>query len=104
MRFLPSLKISRYQHVYFLNFPGCEKHFWGSNCKNACTENCIGQQCYPGNGSCVWGCNAEHCLSDICDKNTAVCTNGCKERRTGRFCNMCKYDIIVMLFRKLKSM
>ncbi|CAC5376554.1 unnamed protein product [Mytilus coruscus] len=46
----------------------CQKNFWGKDCEHACTENCIGQQCYPGNGFCVWGCNAEHCLNDICDK------------------------------------
>ncbi|CAG2213411.1 unnamed protein product [Mytilus edulis] len=70
---------------------GCEKSRWGSTCEQFCPENCIERNCYPGNGSCVWGCNAENCLKDICDKDTAVCTDGCKERRTGRYCN--KYNI-----------
>ncbi|XP_076115329.1 receptor-type tyrosine-protein phosphatase epsilon-like [Mytilus galloprovincialis] len=57
----------------------------------SCTESCIDQHCYPGNGSCILGCNSENCLSGVCDKNTAVCTKGCKERRTGYFCN--KYNL-----------
>ncbi|VDH95845.1 Hypothetical predicted protein, partial [Mytilus galloprovincialis] len=71
--------------------PGCEKSRWGSTCERFCPENCIERNCYPGNGSCVWGCHAENCLKDICDKDTAVCTEGCKESRTGRYCN--KYNI-----------
>ncbi|XP_076115892.1 uncharacterized protein LOC143083529 [Mytilus galloprovincialis] len=70
---------------------GCQKSLWGSTCGQLCPENCIDRNCYPGNGSCVWGCNAENCLNDICDKDAAVCTDGCKESRTGRYCN--KYNI-----------
>ncbi|CAC5421884.1 unnamed protein product [Mytilus coruscus] len=70
---------------------GCGKSFWGSNCENDCAENCIERNCFPENGSCVWGCNSQNCLNDICNKYTAVCTFGCKERRTGSFCN--KYNM-----------
>ncbi|XP_071121539.1 multiple epidermal growth factor-like domains protein 10 [Mytilus edulis] len=70
---------------------GCEKSSWGSTCQFVCADNCIERNCYPGNGSCVWGCDPKNCLNDICNKNTAVCTDGCKERRTGRYCN--KYNI-----------
>ncbi|CAC5376552.1 PTPRT [Mytilus coruscus] len=70
---------------------GCKKTFWGSNCTKSCTERCIDQHCYPGNGSCVLGCNTKNCLNDLCDNSTAVCTNGCIERRTGTYCN--KYSV-----------
>lgn len=74
-------------HIILL---GCQKSRWGSDCEQLCTENCIERNCYPQNGSCVWGCNATNCLNDICDKDTAVCTNGCKNSRTGIYCNKCK--------------
>ncbi|XP_071129197.1 receptor-type tyrosine-protein phosphatase alpha-like [Mytilus edulis] len=70
---------------------GCQKNFWGINCKNPCTERCLEQHCYPGNGSCVLGCNTKNCLNDNCNKNTAVCTYGCKGRLTGPYCN--KYNL-----------
>ncbi|CAC5383463.1 PLXNA [Mytilus coruscus] len=57
---------------------GCQKNFWGSNCSKSCSENCIDQHCYPGNGSCVWGCNY---LNSICNSGN----------RTGRNCN--KYNL-----------
>ncbi|CAC5418228.1 PTPRT [Mytilus coruscus] len=57
---------------------GCRKSFWGSDCQTNCAENCIERNCFPENGSCVWG-------------YTTVCTDGCKERRTGSYCN--KYSI-----------
>ncbi|VDI55259.1 Hypothetical predicted protein [Mytilus galloprovincialis] len=66
---------------------GCQKSFWGSDCEQLCPENCIERNCYPQNGSCVWGCNAKFCLNDICDKDKTVCTIGCKNRRTGIYCN-----------------
>ncbi|XP_052071237.1 multiple epidermal growth factor-like domains protein 10 isoform X2 [Mytilus californianus] len=70
---------------------GCPKSFWGNKCDKGCSENCVGRHCQPRNGSCVIGCNTKHCLNDICDKQTAVCTDGCKERRTGNYCS--KYNI-----------
>ncbi|XP_063398995.1 platelet endothelial aggregation receptor 1-like [Mytilus trossulus] len=66
---------------------GCQKSFWGSDCQNNCAEKCIERNCFPGNGSCVWGCNPTNCLNGVCDKDTAVCTDGCIERRTGTYCN-----------------
>ncbi|XP_063399474.1 uncharacterized protein LOC134684090 [Mytilus trossulus] len=70
---------------------GCQKSHWGSNCENVCADKCIEQNCYPENGSCVLGCNSENCLNDICDKETAICTDGCKIKRTGIYCN--QYNI-----------
>ncbi|XP_052087399.1 uncharacterized protein LOC127724469 [Mytilus californianus] len=66
---------------------GCQKNHWGSKCENVCADNCLEQNCYPGNGSCVWGCNPKNCLNDVYNKDTAVCTDGCKKRQTGRYCN-----------------
>ncbi|XP_052087932.1 multiple epidermal growth factor-like domains protein 10 isoform X2 [Mytilus californianus] len=70
---------------------GCQKSFWGSNCEVSCAVNCINGNCFPGNGSCIWGCNPVDCLNDFCNKDTAVCTDGCKERKTGNHCN--KYNL-----------
>ncbi|CAC5418189.1 unnamed protein product [Mytilus coruscus] len=70
---------------------GCSKTRWGSNCVEFCAAKCIEQNCFPANGSCVWGCNPENCRNDNCDKDTAVCTVGCKEKRTGIYCN--QYNI-----------
>lgn len=69
---------------------GCPQMFWGRNCEIECSQNCINQQCYPGNGSCIWGCINKNCLGGICDKDTAVCTEGCKGKQTGPYCNICK--------------
>ncbi|CAC5395241.1 unnamed protein product [Mytilus coruscus] len=70
---------------------GCPTYRWGSNCEEFCVENCKERNCYPNNGSCVWGCNPKNCLNDICDKETGVCTVVCKERRTGNYCD--KYNM-----------
>ncbi|CAC5360073.1 PLXNA [Mytilus coruscus] len=71
---------------------GCEKSFWGSNCDISCAESCIEQHCFPGNGSCILGgCSDQNCLNSYCDKYTSVCTEGCRERRTGKKCN--KYNL-----------
>ncbi|XP_063443560.1 uncharacterized protein LOC134724463 isoform X1 [Mytilus trossulus] len=66
---------------------GCQKGFWGSNCEKVCSEYCTERHCYPGNGSCIFGCKTDYCLNDNCNKFTGICTDGCKERRTGDFCN-----------------
>lgn len=72
-------------------YSGCQKTFWGIDCTKSCTQACIDQHCYPKNGSCVWGCNTQSCLNDVCDRNTAVCKDGCKDKkRTGIYCNKCK--------------
>ncbi|XP_076072679.1 uncharacterized protein LOC143044511 isoform X2 [Mytilus galloprovincialis] len=70
---------------------GCRKGFWGSNCEKMCSEYCIERNCYPGNGSCIYGCNTDNCLNDSCNKFTGICTDGCMERRTGDFCD--KYNL-----------
>ncbi|VDI25636.1 Hypothetical predicted protein, partial [Mytilus galloprovincialis] len=75
----------------YVAIDGCQNHFWGRNCEIGCVVNCIEQHCFPDNGSCILGCNDENCLNSICDNDTAVCTEGCKIRRTGRFCN--KYNL-----------
>ncbi|XP_076112616.1 plexin-B3-like [Mytilus galloprovincialis] len=67
---------------------GCPKSFWGSNCSTSCSGSCIDQHCYPGNGSCVFGCN---CLDNICNADTLVCIDGCIKNQTGRHCN--KYNL-----------
>ncbi|CAC5388871.1 Tyrosine-protein phosphatase 2,Tyrosine-protein phosphatase corkscrew,Tyrosine-protein phosphatase non-receptor type 6 [Mytilus coruscus] len=76
-----------YVELCYVAIKGCQTSYWGRNCENVCAVNCIEQHCYPGNGSCVWGCNPKNCLNDICNKDTAVCTDGCKKRRTGSYCN-----------------
>ncbi|CAG2203346.1 unnamed protein product [Mytilus edulis] len=73
----------------YVAIKGCQETFWGSNCTRLCPESCIHQHCYPGNGSCIWGCKDENCLNDVCDKDTLVCKGGCKGRLTGQYCNEC---------------
>ncbi|CAC5406190.1 PLXND [Mytilus coruscus] len=75
----------------YVSINGCRKTFWGSNCRQSCSENCIENHCYPSNGSCIWGCKDTNCLKDMCDKDTLICTEGCKGGRTGQYCN--KYNI-----------
>jgi hypothetical protein len=48
-------------------YTGCYKDWWDSDCSKPCPATCVGGHCYPGNGSCVWGCNPDNCLNDICD-------------------------------------
>ncbi|XP_063446092.1 plexin-2-like [Mytilus trossulus] len=72
---------------------GCQKHFWGSNCEISCAATCKAQQCFPENGSCIWGgCSDSNCLNSNCGGDTVVCTEGCKIRRTGSYCN--KYNLV----------
>ncbi|CAG2233769.1 unnamed protein product [Mytilus edulis] len=66
---------------------GCWKGTWGVNCTNACPANCLDNHCYPGNGSCIWGCDSRNCLQDMCDRNTGVCSYGCKAGLVGQNCN-----------------
>lgn len=76
---------------YQFSISGCQKTRWGRNCEKFCAANCIGQTCFPSNGSCVWGCNPENCINDNCDQDSTVCTVGCKEKRTGPYCDKCKW-------------
>ncbi|VDI14938.1 Hypothetical predicted protein [Mytilus galloprovincialis] len=66
---------------------GCQKGFWGRSCEEMCSKSCIERHCYPGNGTCVWGCYTENCLNNSCSILTGDCTDGCKLRRTGEYCN-----------------
>ncbi|VDI41654.1 Hypothetical predicted protein, partial [Mytilus galloprovincialis] len=72
---------------------GCWKDTWGLNCTNACPANCLDNHCYPGNGSCIWGCDSRNCLQDKCDRNTGVCSYGCKAGLVGQNCNNEFYNI-----------
>ncbi|CAC5373741.1 PLXNA [Mytilus coruscus] len=71
----------------YVSINGCRKNLWGRNCTQPCSENCIENHFYPGNGSCIWGCKDINCLNDVCDKDTLICTEGCKGGRTGQYCN-----------------
>ncbi|XP_063398312.1 cell death abnormality protein 1-like [Mytilus trossulus] len=75
----------------YIAINGCQKSFWGLNCDSSCADNCIEDNCFPGNGSCIWGCNPVDCLNGVCNKDTAVCTDGCNKRKTGFHCN--KYNL-----------
>lgn len=66
-----------------------------------CPESCIHQHCYPGNGSCIWGCKDESCLNDVCDKDTLVCKGGCKGRLTGQYCNGIIHNCSTLFFNKI---
>lgn len=66
---------------------GCWKGTWGINCTNSCPDNCIDNHCYPENGSCIWGCDSRNCLQEKCDRNTGVCSDGCKNGLVGQNCN-----------------
>lgn len=66
---------------------GCWKGKWGVNCTNPCPANCIDHHCYPGNGSCIWGCDSRKCLEDKCDRDTCICSDGCKNGFVGQSCN-----------------
>ncbi|XP_071160326.1 uncharacterized protein [Mytilus edulis] len=77
----------------YVDINGCQKTFWGSSCEISCAESCMEQHCFPGNGSCIFGgCSDKNCLKSNCDRDTAVCTEGCKIRRTGSYCD--KYNMV----------
>ncbi|CAC5398621.1 unnamed protein product [Mytilus coruscus] len=75
----------------YIAIKGCQKSFWGSNCEKVCSKNCLEQHCFPGNGSCVLGCNTENCFNGICNRYTALCSDGCEGKLTGNFCS--KYNM-----------
>ena len=68
-------------------YTGCYKGWWDSDCSKPCPVTCVGGHCYPGNGSCVWGCDPDNCLNDICDTATGICTQGCKIGLRGDYCD-----------------
>ncbi|CAG2214263.1 unnamed protein product [Mytilus edulis] len=74
---------------------GCPKGMWGPNCTESCSSICIGKQCYPENGSCIWGCDPQRCVNGRCDTHTGTCIDGCVTGWVGQSCicgkcNMCK--------------
>ena len=81
-------------HVLYI---GWYKSLWGTHCSNPCPVNCISGHSYPGNGSCVRGCNPDNCINDICDTVAGVCTHGCKLGLDGDYCDECKFRNIYFL-------
>ena len=55
---------------YYINI-GCYKGWWGSECSDPCPATCVDRHCYPGNGSCVWGCTIGK-DGDKCDKRKFI--------------------------------
>ena len=53
----------------------CGRHFYGEECENRCSPHCTqGLQCYPTNGTCLYGCaniidlrNDDWWVGDRCD-------------------------------------
>jgi hypothetical protein len=72
-------------------YTGCYKGWWDSTCSTPCPVTCVDGHCYPGNGSCVLGCNSDNCLNDICDAATSKCTQGCKIGLRGDYCDKGKF-------------
>lgn len=77
--------------INFLWILGCWRGYWGPNCTKSCPVECINQDCFPVNGSCVWGCDLQNCFHGKCNTNTNVCTEGCLNGRVGRHCSHCMY-------------
>ena len=73
---------------------GCYKSLWGNTCSKPCPATCVSGHCYPSNGKCVWGCNADNCRNDTCDTVTGNCTQGCKIGRRGDYCEERKFTNI----------
>ncbi|CAC5421816.1 Tyrosine-protein phosphatase non-receptor type 5,Receptor-type tyrosine-protein phosphatase R,Receptor-type tyrosine-protein phosphatase S,Receptor-type tyrosine-protein phosphatase eta,Tyrosine-protein phosphatase non-receptor type 7,Receptor-type tyrosine-protein phosphatase N2,Tyrosine-protein phosphatase non-receptor type 12,Receptor-type tyrosine-protein phosphatase delta [Mytilus coruscus] len=71
----------------YIEIYGCWRGFWGADCTQSCPVECVNHDCYPGNGSCVWGCDLNRCFHGTCDNDSGVCTRGCKNGRAGRYCN-----------------
>lgn len=53
---------------------GCNKTWSGSDCSIPCPVHCIDQHCFPGNGSCVWGCT-RGLRGPTCDESN-IASNG----------------------------
>jgi len=68
-------------------YTGCYKGWLNNTCSKSCPATSVVGHCYPGNGSCVWGCNPDNCLNDTCDTNTGICTQGCKIGLRGVYCD-----------------
>ena len=76
---------------YYYIYRGCYKDWWGNDCSKPCPAMCVDGHCYPGNGNCVWGCNPDNCLNDICDTATGVCTQVCNIGLSGDYCDKRKF-------------
>lgn len=77
--------------IIYVSIEGCYKGTWGNNCTADCPDECIDRHCFPNNGSCVWGCDAQMCFHGECDSKTDLCTKGCVAGRGGRYCTFCRY-------------
>jgi hypothetical protein len=75
-------------------YTGCYKGWWGIDCSKPCPSTCVDGHCLPGNGNCVWDCNPDNCLNDICDGTTGNCTQGCEIGRRGNYCDRRKFTNI----------
>ncbi|CAC5409016.1 unnamed protein product [Mytilus coruscus] len=76
----------RVVELCYIEINGCWKGTWGDGCTTDCPVECIGRHCYPGNGSCIWGCDVQECFHGTCDAETSICTKGCVPGRGGRYC------------------
>ena len=72
-------------------YTGFYKGLWDNTCSKPCPATCVEGHCYPSNGTCVWGCNPDNCLNDICDETTGKCTDGCKIGLLGDNCDKRKF-------------
>ncbi|XP_071160360.1 uncharacterized protein [Mytilus edulis] len=89
----PSYVLEPVVELCYVAINGCQKTFWGTSCDISCAESCVEQHCFPENGSCILGgCSDINCLKSNCDRETAVCTEGCRTRRSGSYCN--KYNLV----------
>ena len=79
---------------YAIYYTGCYKGWWGNNCSKPYPATCVVGNCDPGNGSCVWGCNPDNCLNDICNTTTGKCTQCCKIGLRGDYCDKGKFTNI----------
>lgn len=65
---------------------------WGGGCRKECPSYCIDHHCHPNNGTCIWGCSSNNCLSNECS-NGGLCTKGCRKGQAGLLCNKSKYFV-----------
>ena len=76
-------------------YTGCYKGWWGSKCSNPCPATCVDRHCYPGTGNCVWGCDPDNCLNNMCDTVSGKCTDGCTIGLRGDYCDKSKYTNMI---------
>ncbi|XP_033739219.1 uncharacterized protein LOC117326570 [Pecten maximus] len=91
---------------------GCPVGYHGKNCSLPCGDHCVGAQCLPNNGSCMFGCiqgfRGDRCIkecnegtygwncnqtcgncsgSDVCDHETGDCPGTCSNGYKGQKCD-----------------